>query len=143
LLLALGNLIVGVSGGLIAMRGGDAAVKIGGGKLIIAITSIVLGESTVSLIGGMVPDRVKKLWKASAGTLSIVFLSGTGSLNYLLAAVFGSFVYWAVFAATTRLFGSDAYSQMAVALITLSVLIMSRIFQRKASRFGPWKFIGT
>lgn len=144
LLLGLGNLIVGVSGGLIAMRGGDAALQIGAGKLVIAITSIVLGESTVLLIDRIVPGRVKKLWRASrAGTLSVVFLSGTGSLNYLIAAVFGSFVYWAVFEVTSRLFGSDAYSRAAVAVITLTVLITSQIVQRAASRFGPWKFIGT
>lgn len=149
ILMGVGNAICSVGGALVAGVEGSVNLAFGKLRLLQAIVGLIMGEGILAmLVSGlelfarriMNKPPVDKMpnWRYRLS----VYLSGTGIVYAVTAAVVGSLAYWITFNLCTHVFGANEYTPMVLGVTTIGFLVFSERMSGRMKRLPSWSFLG-
>jgi putative ABC transport system permease protein len=144
--MSIGNGLAGLSGYLCERSLGASSFGMADDKMFLALTSLILGESLLSLIITLA-IRVASYNMASGTTLGeavvgrLFFQYGANTPFLMLAAIIGPPLYWLTFSGSTTLLQiSTDWNKLFLALSIVLVLTLSQLRPNWGASREEWTF---
>jgi hypothetical protein len=144
--LSFGNGLAGISGFLCSQSLGVSSIDMADDKMFLALTSLILGESVLSLLlASYARVRVRrhggKTQQGSSFVDRVFFHIGANTPFLMCAAIIGPSLYWLTFSGATSILQiSTDWNKLFLGASIVAVLIPTQLLPQWGASREDWTF---
>jgi hypothetical protein len=144
-IMTFGNVIAGISGFLCSQSLGVNSIDMADDKMFLALTSLILGESVLSLVLALCSRVRVRLLGEREQTASIqgkvFFYIGANTPFLICGAIIGPSLYWLAFSGATSILRiSTDWNKLFLGVSIVAVLVFTQLLPQWGASREEWTF---